>query len=74
MTKTEKTYIAGIIDSEGSIMLQKFHAKEHPSPCVSIASTTLKLLKWIKIIVEKGGIVRKKIIILKDIKTAIAIN
>lgn len=55
MTKTEKTYIAGIIDSEGSIMLQKFHAKEHPSPCVSIASTTLKLLKWIKIIVEKGA-------------------
>ncbi|WP_195988631.1 LAGLIDADG family homing endonuclease [Clostridium sp. D53t1_180928_C8] len=60
MTETEKAYIAGIIDGEGSIMLQKFHAKEHPSPCVSIASTTLELLKWIKIIVGKGVIVHKK--------------
>ena len=48
MNETEKAYIAGIIDGEGSIMLQRFHAKEYPSPCVSIASTTLELLKWIK--------------------------
>ena len=40
MTETEKAYIAGIIDSEGSIMLQKFHKKEYPSLCVSIASYT----------------------------------
>ena len=48
MTETEKAYIAGIIDGEGSIMLQKIHSNEHPSPCISIASTTLELLKWIK--------------------------
>ena len=60
MTETEKAYIAGIIDGEGSIMLQKFHTKEHPSPCVSIASTTLKLLKWIKTTFGKGIIARKK--------------
>ena len=41
MTETEKAYIAGIIDGEGSIILQKFHKKEYPSLCVSIASTTL---------------------------------
>ena len=40
MTETEKAYIAGIIDGEGSIMLQRIHKNEHPSPCVSIASTT----------------------------------
>ena len=60
MTETEKAYIAGILDGEGSIMLQKFHAKEHPSPCVSIASTTLELLEWIKKTVGKGVIVKKK--------------
>lgn len=60
MTETEKTYIAGIIDGEGSIMLQKFHSNEYPSPCVSIASTTLDLLKWIKCTVGKGTIINKK--------------
>lgn len=41
-------------------MLQKFHSNEYPSPCVSIASTTLELLKWIKLIVGKGTIINKK--------------
>lgn len=45
MTETEKAYIAGIIDDEGSIMLQRIHKNEHPYPCVSIASTTLELLE-----------------------------
>ena len=60
MTETEKAYIAGIIDGEGSIMLQKFHSNEYPSPCISISSTTLELLKWIKSVVGKGTIIRKK--------------
>ncbi|MDU5110906.1 MAG: hypothetical protein E6248_10695 [Clostridium sp.] len=60
MTETEKAYIAGIIDGEGSIMLQKVHNNEHPAPCISIASTTLELLEWIKTIVGKGNITKKK--------------
>lgn len=60
MTETEKAYIAGIIDGEGSIMLQRFHTGEYPSPCISIASTTLELLNWIKSVVCKGIIVNKK--------------
>ena len=60
MTEIEKAYIAGIIDGEGSIMLQKFHANEYPSPCVSIASTTLILLTWIKNTVGNGKIINKK--------------
>ncbi|MDU1277424.1 MULTISPECIES: hypothetical protein [Clostridium] len=60
MTETEKAYIAGIIDGEGSIMLQRIHKNEHPSPCVSIASTTLELLEWIKNTVGKGRIISKK--------------
>lgn len=60
MTETEKAYIAGIIDGEGSIMLQKIHKNEFPSPCVSIASTTLELLDYIKIAYGKGKITKKK--------------
>lgn len=60
MTETEKAYIAGIIDGEGSIMLQKIHSNEFPSPCISIASTTLELLEFIKITVGKGSIIKKK--------------
>lgn len=37
MTNEEKAYIAGIIDGEGSIMLQNFHKNQLPSPCVTIA-------------------------------------
>lgn len=60
MTELEKAYIAGIVDGEGSIMLQKFHSNEYPSPCVSIASTTYELLDWIKTIIGKGTIKQKK--------------
>lgn len=60
MIDSEKAYIAGIIDGEGSIMLQKIHANEYPAPCISIASTTLELLNWIKERVGKGTIRKKK--------------
>ncbi|MBK1809711.1 LAGLIDADG family homing endonuclease [Clostridium sp. YIM B02505] len=60
MTNEEKAYIAGIIDGEGSIMLTSFHRNELHSPCVSIASTTLELLQWIKDKTNTGVIKRKK--------------
>lgn len=60
MLETEKAYIAGIIDGEGSIMLQRFHTNEFPAPCVSIASTSLELLEWIKKTIDKGVIISKK--------------
>lgn len=60
MTEIQKSYIAGIIDGEGSIILQRFHRNEYPSPCVSIASTSIELLNWIKGVVGKGKIIRKK--------------
>lgn len=44
MIETEKAYIAGIIDGEGSIMLTRFHKNQYHSPCVSISSTDIELL------------------------------
>lgn len=60
MNEVEKSYIAGIIDGEGSILLEKFHKNQLPSPAVSIASTSLELLQWIKDTFGKGTIKRKK--------------
>ena len=60
MTQTEKAYIAGIIDGEGSVMLQRIHKNENPAPFVSIASTTIELLEWIKLTIGKGLISKKK--------------
>ncbi|WP_160676212.1 hypothetical protein [Clostridium sp. C8-1-8] len=61
MTNEEKAYIAGIIDGEGSIMLIRFHNNQYPSPSVSIASTTIELLQWIKLKTEIGVIKGKKV-------------
>jgi hypothetical protein len=60
LTKVEKAYIAGIIDGEGSIMLTRFHNNQLPSPCVSIASTSLELLTYIKGVANIGTIKGKK--------------
>ena len=60
MTSEEKAYIAGIIDGEGSIMLLKFHNNQYPSPCISISSTTIELLEWIKDVTKLGTIKNKK--------------
>jgi len=60
MTDTEKAYIAGIIDGEGSIMLTKFHNNQYPAPCISISSTTIELLQWIKEKTKVGTIKSKK--------------
>lgn len=61
MTNEEKAYIAGIIDGEGSIMLIRNNYNKFPSPCISISSTTLELLEWIKNTTHVGKIIKKKI-------------
>ncbi|WP_027623766.1 LAGLIDADG family homing endonuclease [Clostridium lundense] len=60
MTSEETAYIAGIIDGEGSIMLIKFHNNQFPAPCISISSTSMELLKWIKHKLNTGTIKSKR--------------
>lgn len=59
MTETDKAYIAGIIDGEGSIMLIRHKAGTFPSPTISIASTTLELLDYLKSTIGSGTVRRK---------------
>ena len=60
MTNIEISYLAGVIDGEGSIMLSKYHKSEYPTPCISIASTDLELLEWVKHKIGSGSINKKK--------------
>jgi len=54
MKKWEASYIAGVIDGEGSIMLTRMHKNEFRRPCISIASTDLELLQYVQS--HTGGI------------------
>lgn len=60
MLDTQKAYIAGIIDGEGSVMLTRFHKNQLHSPCVTVASTDRDLLLWLLKTVGRGKILNKK--------------
>ncbi|MGX6445347.1 LAGLIDADG family homing endonuclease [Neobacillus sp. K501] len=55
----EASYIAGIIDGEGSIPLTRMHENEYRRPCVTIASTDRELLVYIQSLTG-GTIINKK--------------
>ncbi|WP_194191205.1 LAGLIDADG family homing endonuclease [Clostridium chrysemydis] len=59
MKDTDKAYIAGLIDGEGSIMLQRIHRSTYPSPVVSVTSTTIEILHYLKDIIGHGTITKK---------------
>ena len=59
MTETEKAYLAGIIDGEGSIMLIRLSNTTHPAPVLSVPSTTIELLHYIQKIIGFGKIIPK---------------
>lgn len=54
----EASYVAGIIDGEGSISLTRMHENEHRRPCISIASTDKELLLYIQKLT--GGVINNK--------------
>ena len=48
MKKTDLLYAAGLIDGEGTITLVRHSRKEMKSPAVSVSSTSLELLEFMK--------------------------
>lgn len=59
LSATEAAYVAGIIDGEGTITLTRTHRAEGRRPIVSIASTELPLLQYIRSIIGAGRITGK---------------
>jgi hypothetical protein len=54
------SYIAGLIDGEGTVTLSRRHANEHRQLVVSIANTELPLLKFVLDQASTGKITRKR--------------
>jgi len=48
MTDIELSYVAGIVDGEGSVMFVKTNFSKFSVPVLSICNTNLALLEWIK--------------------------
>lgn len=55
---TDIAYLAGIIDGEGTITLTRMHSNENRKPVITIASTDLELLVYLKDLV--GGVISNK--------------
>lgn len=58
MEAWEASYIAGIIDGEGTITLTRMHEKEHRRPTITIASTDKELLVYVQSLI--GGVINNK--------------
>jgi hypothetical protein len=58
MENWEASYVAGIVDGEGSINLSRMHGKEFRRPCISIASTDKELLIYLQSLT--GGLINNK--------------
>lgn len=48
MNDIDRGYIAGLIDGEGSISLTRNHENEFRYPAVSVSSTTIELMNYLK--------------------------
>ncbi|OGR83977.1 MAG: hypothetical protein A2901_02465 [Elusimicrobia bacterium RIFCSPLOWO2_01_FULL_54_10] len=59
MTKTERAYLAGLIDGEGTITLTRNSKSQHPQPQVSIANNNLRILKWVRSKMGMGSLLTK---------------
>lgn len=59
LSATEAAYVAGIVDGEGTITLTRVHRGEGRRPVVSISSTELPLLQYIRSIIGAGRITGK---------------
>jgi len=59
LTVGEAAYLAGVVDGEGTITLTRMHRGENRRPVVSISSTELPLLLYVKSVVGAGRITRK---------------
>ncbi|HXY97827.1 MAG TPA: LAGLIDADG family homing endonuclease [Steroidobacteraceae bacterium] len=56
LSDTEAAYVAGIIDGEGTVTLTRTHRGENRRPVVSISSTELPLLAYVRGVVGAGRI------------------
>lgn len=60
LSPTQAAYIAGLIDGEGTITLQRRHANENRRLAITISSTEVQLLEFVRNATGVGTITTKK--------------
>lgn len=60
LSPTDAAYIAGIIDGEGTVTLTREHANENRRLVISISSTEMALLRFVKDTIDAGRITTKR--------------
>lgn len=58
--ETERAYLAGIVDGEGTITLTRTHRNRTASPQLSISSTCFDLLDYVRCVTGCGHVTSKK--------------
>ena len=61
LSKSDAAYIAGLIDGEGSVSLVRKHKNENRQLGLSISSTEIQLLEFVKAATGVGKITTKKV-------------
>jgi len=59
LSESEAAYIAGIVEGEGTITLTRMHRSQNRRPVISISSTELPLLLYVRSVIGAGRITSK---------------
>jgi hypothetical protein len=60
LSPTERGYLAGLVDGEGTVSLSRKHANEFRHLVVSVSNTESDLLQYVRSTIGCGKITRKK--------------
>jgi hypothetical protein len=60
LSTADAAYIAGLIDGEGTVTLTRQHRNDYRQLSVSISSTEIAMLKYVKLVTGVGIITNKK--------------
>jgi hypothetical protein len=60
IAEIDRAYLAGLIDGEGAITLTRKHKHDYRQLCVSISSTEIEILDYVKRVTGVGHVSRKK--------------
>ena len=60
LSVAEASYLAGLVDGEGTITLSRRHARDQRQLVLSISNTEPRILNWVRETVGAGKITRKR--------------
>ncbi len=62
LSECDATYLAGLVDADGTITVTRKHSNENRHPALSISNTDIGLLKFVSEKVGAGKITSKRVV------------